>query len=145
MLSTLPLSHRVLHTKFIGTYLFVFVGYTYPSNEFFRLHELNTYRLDAEPFACWTFCFLLLLLLLFLSVIYSFKTRIFHEYHQSVKQFGSRSARLNVGPIWVQTVSKGCQQTTLAAIELITSIMVCFLIKIFFFYNREVLIITSLT
>ena len=68
-----------------------FFVYTNPSNEFFRLHEQNTYRLDAELFACWTFCLLLLLLLLFLSVINSFKTRIFHEYHQSVKQFGSRS------------------------------------------------------
>ena len=34
-----------------------------------------------------------------------FQKKIFQEYHQNVKQFGSRS-----GQIWVQTVCKGYQQ-----------------------------------
>ena len=38
--------------------------------------------------------------------------KLFHEYHQSVKQFVSRSHK-TPGLIWVQTFRKGYQQTVL--------------------------------
>ena len=49
----------------------------------------------------------------------NFYENFFQEYSQSVKQFGSRSARLVSGLIWVQTVCKGYQQTALVGKDII--------------------------
>ena len=65
----------------------------------------QTYRLPSESFLSMLFCGLLI----------SFKK--FLEYHQSDKQFGSRSGPTS-GLITDQTVRKGYQQTTLVGIEL---------------------------
>ena len=44
--------------------------------------------------------------------------KFFQEYHLSVKQIDSDQARRLSGLIWVQTVCKGHQQTTLGGKEL---------------------------
>ena len=48
----------------------------------------------------------------------NFFEKFFQEYHQNVKQIGSRSGPMFVGPDLVQTVCKSYQQTTLVGIEL---------------------------
>ena len=55
-------------------------------------------------------------LLIFFNI--KFIEKFFREYHQSVKQFGSRSGP-TFCPNWVQTVCKGYQQKTLVGEELI--------------------------
>ena len=59
--------------------------------------------------------------MLFCGLLFSFKK--FLEYHQSDKQFGSRSGPTS-GLITDQTVRKGYQQTTLVGIELTLLILV---------------------
>ena len=63
-------------------------------------------------------CFCCRLLTFFKTNVFK---RFFQEHYQSVKQFGSRSG-MTFCPvlIWVQTVCKGNQQTTLVGKELIS-------------------------
>ena len=66
--------------------------------------------------ACFCCC-----LLIFFKI--NFFEKIFQEYHQIVKQFGSRSG-LTSGLIWIQTVSKGNQQMALVVTPYPTNIFV---------------------
>ena len=79
----------------------------------------------SSIFTCWvTFKYFLSSADFFSKV--SFSKRISWEYHQSFKQFGSRSCQTNSqgcqtnlsGLIWAQTVCKGYQQTTLVDVVL---------------------------
>ena len=69
----------------------------------------------------------------------NFYEKCSHEYHQSVKQFGSRSGLTFFwGLIWIQTVCKGLQQTTLACLSSADFFKISFFEKFFQEYHQSV-------